>query len=263
MFGGSVSAMEPIRGNGGVVSAPADPFLRTVELIKSYRKRRVVDGVSIEVKPGEIVGLLGPNGAGKTTTFHMMTGLVRPDSGEVRLNAFDITRLPIHERAMNGLCYLPQEPSVFRKMTVAENILATLETLPLDARDRRERLAGVLDEFKITHLADKRAMVLSGGERRRVEIARSIVLEPLFFLLDEPFSGIDPITVGEIQQILKYIASRHIGVILSDHNVRDTLEVCDRAYLIHQGKILEHGSPQRIASSEAARQFYLGQSFRF
>ncbi|MBI2059083.1 MAG: LPS export ABC transporter ATP-binding protein [Nitrospirae bacterium] len=250
---------------GGIVkeSRTHSKKLRTEGLVKSYRKRRVVDGVNVNVGPGEIVGLLGPNGAGKTTTFHMMTGLVKPDAGGIWLDSTEITRLPIHRRAQYGLLYLPQEPSVFRKMSVAENILATLEILPLNSRKRREKLYSVMDEFRITHLEDKKAMVLSGGERRRVEIARAFALEPLFFLLDEPFSGIDPITVGEIQQLIKYIASKGVGIILSDHNVRDTLEVCDRAYLIHQGKILEDGPPSRIAASEAAKQFYLGPTFRF
>lgn len=257
------SSPEQRGGGAGTGAMPARKVLRTEGLVKSYRKRRVVDGVDIHVGPGEIVGLLGPNGAGKTTTFHMMTGLVKPDSGGIWLDSVEITHLPIHRRAQYGLLYLPQEPSVFRKMSVSENILATLEILPLNGRKRREKLYAVMDEFRITHLEDKKAMVLSGGERRRVEIARAFALEPLFFLLDEPFSGIDPITVGEIQQLIKYIASKGVGIILSDHNVRDTLEVCDRAYLIHQGKILEDGPPAHIAASESAKQFYLGPTFRF
>ncbi|MBI2890216.1 MAG: LPS export ABC transporter ATP-binding protein [Nitrospirae bacterium] len=237
--------------------------LRTELLRKSYRGRTVVDGVNVHVGPGEVVGLLGPNGAGKTTTFHMITGLVRPDSGAVWLDGTQITAYPVHKRAQAGLLYLPQEPSVFRKMSVQENILASLDILPLSGREKRKRLTAVMDEFRVGHLAEKKALVLSGGERRRVEIARAFVLEPLFFLLDEPFSGIDPITVGEIQQIIRYMASKSIGIILSDHNVRDTLDVCDRAYLIHEGSILEEGPPQVIASSAKAREFYLGPSFRF
>jgi lipopolysaccharide export system ATP-binding protein len=237
--------------------------LRTELLRKSYRGRTVVAGVNVNVGPGEIVGLLGPNGAGKTTTFHMITGLVRPDSGAVWLDGTQITTYPVHKRAQAGLLYLPQEPSVFRKMSVEDNILASLDILPLSGREKRKRLTAVMDEFRVGHLAEKKAMVLSGGERRRVEIARAFVLEPLFFLLDEPFSGIDPITVGEIQQIIRYMASKGIGIILSDHNVRDTLDVCDRAYLIHEGNILEEGPPQVIASSAKAREFYLGPSFRF
>jgi lipopolysaccharide export system ATP-binding protein len=229
---------------------------------KSYTGRRVVDRVSLEVNGGEVVGLLGPNGAGKTTTFHMMVGLVHPDEGKVRLNGDDLTAMPIYQRARAGLSYLPQESSVFRRLTVEENILAILETLGLseeEQTDRAERLMRMLGVFE---LAEQKAVTLSGGERRRVEIARALVLSPFFILLDEPFTGIDPIAVAEIQKIVRKLTTSGIGVLITDHNVRETLGICDRAYIINEGRVLEEGNPQTIATSPKARQVYLGEGFR-
>ncbi len=238
-------------------------FLETKGLVKTYGKRRVVDEVSISVRSGEVVGLLGPNGAGKTTTFYMIIGFVRPDGGKVLLDGEDISSLPIHLRARRGITYLPQEPSVFRKLTVEENILAILETLDLSPEERRRRLRELLEELDIAHLAKNRASSLSGGERRRVEITRSLVLQPHFILLDEPFAGIDPIAVEEIKRIIRSLRDKGIGVIVSDHNVRETLEVCDRAYILNEGHILEEGPPEKIARSRKARRIYLGEEFQW
>jgi len=229
---------------------------------KSYAGRRVVDQVNLAVNGGEVVGLLGPNGAGKTTTFHMMVGLVHPDEGKVLLNGNDLTALPIYQRARAGLSYLPQESSVFRRLTVEENLLAILETLDLseeEQKDRAERLMRMLGVFE---LAKQKAVTLSGGERRRVEIARALVLSPFFILLDEPFTGIDPIAVAEIQKIVHKLTTSGIGVLITDHNVRETLGICDRAYIINEGRVLEEGSPEMIATSPRARQVYLGEGFR-
>ncbi len=245
-----------------LASPSADKILATRELVKAYHRRRVVDKVSIEVRQAEIVGLLGPNGAGKTTTFYMMVGLTRPDSGSVMLDEEDITEWPMYRRARRGVNYLPQEPSIFRKLTVEENILAVLETLNLKQRERRERLAELLEELKIAHLAKNRAYSLSGGERRRVEITRALVTSPSFILLDEPFAGIDPLAVADIQNIIRQLKSRGIGVIISDHNVRETLGVCDRAYILNGGVILEEGAPEAIARSDRAKSVYLGEGFR-
>ncbi len=231
-------------------------------LVKIYNKRKVVDGVSLEIRPGEVVGLLGPNGAGKTTTFYLIVGLIRPQEGKIFLDGEEITSLPMYQRARRGISYLPQEPSVFRKLTVEENIMAVLETLELPGHQARERLKVLLEELDIAHLAKAKAYTLSGGERRRVEITRSLVTRPMFMLLDEPFAGIDPITVGEIQKIVAGLKERGIGVVISDHNVRDTLKICDRAYILNEGRILEEGDPERIASSDAARKCYLGEEFR-
>ncbi len=237
-------------------------LLRADRLTKSYGSRRVVNDVSLQVAAGEVVGLLGPNGAGKTTTFHMIVGLTRPESGAVLLNGEDISRLPMYERARRGLGYLPQEPSIFRKLTVEENILAILETLDLSAAERAERLRRLLDELGIARLARNKAFSLSGGERRRVEITRALVLSPAFLLLDEPFAGIDPIAVVDIQSIVTQLKKRGIGVLITDHNVRETLGICDRAYIVNQGAVLEEGDPARIADSKQAREIYLGEKFR-
>ncbi len=229
--------------------------------MKRYRDKTVVNGVSINVRSGEVVGLLGPNGAGKTTTFYMTVGLVPPNEGAVYLNDDDITQLPMYKRARLGITYLPQEASVFRKLTVSENIDAILETLPINKTEGLTRLDTILNELSITHIRDSKAYSLSGGERRRVEIARALVTEPKFILLDEPFAGIDPIAVADIQGIIHKLKAHNIGVIISDHNVRETLGVCDRAYILNEGTLLEEGTPQFIAESEKARKIYLGEKF--
>ena len=235
--------------------------LRVRNLSKRYRQREVVRGVSLEIGPGEVVGLLGPNGAGKTTIFYMMVGLVSPENGDVLLNGEDVTRLPMHRRARMGLGYLPQEPSVFRKLTVRENILAFLEETDLSAGEREERLAQLMREMRVSAVAETAGLALSGGERRRVEIARALVMSPSFLLLDEPFAGIDPISVADLQQIILGLKEKGIGVIITDHNVRDTLKVCDRAYIISDGEILLEGNPEEIASSARVREIYLGEEF--
>ena len=231
------------------------------DLRKRYREREAVKGVSLQIAPGEVVGLLGPNGAGKTTIFYMIVGLVRPDNGTVLLNGQDITRLPMHRRARMGLGYLPQEPSVFRKLTVRENILVFLEETSLPKGEREKRLSDLLAEMRISHVKETMAYSLSGGERRRVEIARSLVISPVFLLLDEPFAGIDPISVADLQQVILGLKEKGIGVIITDHNVRDTLTVCDRAYIISEGEILLEGDPEEIASSPRVREIYLGEQF--
>ena len=230
-------------------------------LHKRYRRREVVKGVSLEAQSGEVVGLLGPNGAGKTTIFYMMVGLIRPDEGEVRLNGAVVTDLPMHRRARMGLGYLPQEPSVFRKLSVRDNILAFLEETPLSSGERRERSEEILRDMRIGHVSGTMGYALSGGERRRVEIARALVLSPDFLLLDEPFAGIDPISVADLQQVILGLKERGIGVIMTDHNVRDTLKVCDRAYIISEGEILLAGKPGEIAASDRVREIYLGEGF--
>jgi lipopolysaccharide export system ATP-binding protein len=230
---------------------------------KSYSGRRVVNGVNIEVKGGEIVGLLGPNGAGKTTTFHIMVGLVQPDEGKVLLNDQDLTGAPIYQRARAGISYLPQESSVFRRLTVEENLFAILQTLDLSGAQQQERCQALLKMLGVDHLADHKAFTLSGGERRRVEIARALVLSPYFVLLDEPFTGVDPIAVAEIQKIIRRLIVSGIGILITDHNVRETLGICDRAYILSDGTVLEEGTPEKIASSAKARKFYLGEGFRF
>ncbi len=237
-------------------------ILRTIDLKKSYRGKNVVNGVSLEVRSGEIVGLLGPNGAGKTTTFYMILGIIRPNGGTVLLNDQDISSLPIHQRARLGIQYLPQEPSVFRKLTVSENIMAILQTLPLSHAARQERLGDLLKELKISHLADNKAYSLSGGERRRVEITRALVTSPRFILLDEPFAGIDPLAVNDIQTIIQKLKDKNLGILISDHNVRETLGVCDRAYILNEGLVLEEGPPERIVNSDLAKKIYLGESFQ-
>ena len=236
--------------------------LRAEGLTKSYVGRRVVDDVTIEVQGGEVVGLLGPNGAGKTTSFHMIVGLTRPDAGRVYLDDVEVTGLPMYERARRGIGYLPQEPSVFRKLTVEQNILAILETLDLTAAERTERLRQLLDELGVAKVAKSKALALSGGERRRLEITRALVISPKFMLLDEPFAGIDPIAVVDIQGIVSQLKRRGIGVLITDHNVRETLGICDRAYIVNEGTVLEEGTPTQIADSPRARQIYLGEAFR-
>jgi lipopolysaccharide export system ATP-binding protein len=231
-------------------------------LIKTYGGRAVVKGVTLEIGAGEIVGLLGPNGAGKTTTFSIVVGLVRPDAGTVRLGKRDLTELPMYRRARVGISYLPQEPSVFRKMTVEENLLAILETLDLTRGERQERADRLLADFGLESLRVHRAYTLSGGERRRVEIARSLVLEPEFLLLDEPFAGIDPLAVLEIQAIARRLASSGIGVLVTDHNVRETLSIVDRAYIINAGEILRAGTPLALSSDAIVKKIYLGEAFQ-
>jgi lipopolysaccharide export system ATP-binding protein len=245
-----------------VPEAAENKALKGQGLTKVYAGRAVVDDVSVTVSRGEVVGLLGPNGAGKTTTFYMLVGLLRPDRGQVTLGGQEITTLPLYRRARRGISYLPQEPSVFRKLTVEGNLLAVLETLRLNEEERRTRLQSLLDELGIAKLARVKAGVLSGGERRKVEITRALVLDPLFLCLDEPFAGIDPITVLEIQRIISYLKERGIGVLISDHNVQATLSIIDRAYIIHAGKILFQGMPRQIVASEAVRQVFLGERFR-
>jgi lipopolysaccharide export system ATP-binding protein len=236
--------------------------LRGEGLTKRFGKRAVVDGIDVAVRRGEAVGLLGPNGAGKTTMFYMLVGLLRPDHGRVFLGDGEITGLPLYQRARRGISYLPQEPSVFRKLTVRQNLLAVLETLPLDPDSREQRLAELLDELGIAALADAKAGVLSGGERRKVEITRALVLEPQFLCLDEPFAGIDPITVQEIRRIIAYLKARGLGLLISDHNVGATLSIIDRAYVMYGGKLLFEGTPAEIVESEVVRQAFLGQEFK-
>ncbi|HEB81854.1 MAG TPA: LPS export ABC transporter ATP-binding protein [Gammaproteobacteria bacterium] len=238
-------------------------ILRANNLVKRYKSRTVVDDVSFEVNSGEVVGLLGPNGAGKTTSFYMVVGLVKSDSGSIMLDELDITRMPMHARARRGIGYLPQEASVFRKLSVEDNILAVLETrADLDRQQRREKLDSLIDDLQIDHIRHNIGMSLSGGERRRVEIARALASEPVFILLDEPFAGVDPISVIEIQKIVKHLIKRNIGVLITDHNVRETLGICDRAYILSGGKIIAKGEPEDILSNEEVREVYLGRDFR-
>jgi lipopolysaccharide export system ATP-binding protein len=236
--------------------------LKTVNLVKSFKGRRVVDDVNLRIQQGEVVGLLGPNGAGKTTSFYIIVGLTLPDEGHVFLNDKEITQLPMFLRARNGISYLPQEPSIFRKLTVEENILAILETLPLNSKERRARLDELVEELGLSHVRKSQGYMLSGGERRRVEIARSLVISPSFILLDEPFAGIDPIAVVEIQRIVNHLKAKHIGILITDHNVRETLKVTDRAYIINDGKIFRAGTPGELASDEDVRKLYLGENFQ-
>jgi lipopolysaccharide export system ATP-binding protein len=237
-------------------------LLETKDLSKSYDGREVVKGVEILVKRGEIVGLLGPNGAGKTTTFYMIVGIIPPNRGSIVFDNNEITKLPIHERARFGIGYLAQEPSIFRKLSVEDNIMAILETLPIGRAERRRRLEFLLNELNIAYLAKNKAYTLSGGERRRLEITRALVTNPSFILLDEPFSGIDPIVVNEAQEIIKELKEKGLGILLTDHNVRETLSITDRAYLIAEGKILISGSAQELIDNPQARQIYLGEKFR-
>jgi lipopolysaccharide export system ATP-binding protein len=238
------------------------PTLRTHDLTKSYGGRTVVRGVSLDVASGEVVGLLGPNGAGKTTTFYMTVGLTAPDSGRVELNGADVTDDPMYIRARKGIGYLPQEPSIFRGLTVEQNILAILETLGLSGAERRTRLQDLLAELNLTPLAQAPAHTLSGGERRRAEITRALVVSPQFILLDEPFAGIDPIAVSDIQKIIFHLKERGIGVLVTDHNVRETLKITDRAYIVHDGAIFRSGTPGVLAADDDVRRIYLGTDFR-
>jgi lipopolysaccharide export system ATP-binding protein len=237
-------------------------ILQAADLRKSYRGRKVVDDVTLEIRQGEVVGLLGPNGAGKTTTFYILVGLSRPDYGRVVLDGEDITDLPMYLRARGGISYLPQEPSVFRKLTVEENLLAVLETLSLTVQQRRDRVEDLLAQMGLEGVRYSKAYVLSGGERRRLEIARSLVLSPSFILLDEPFAGIDPLTVVDIQKIIADLSASGIGVLITDHNVRDTLAVTNRAYIINEGKILATGTPAELSANPDVRRIYLGENFR-
>jgi len=237
-------------------------ILRSEELVKNYGKRRVVNRVSIEVQQGEIVGLLGPNGAGKTTTFYMITGMVRPTAGKIFLDELDLTREPMYRRARLGLGYLSQEPSIFRRLSVEENVMAILETMPLSAEARKQRLDQLLEELSVAHLARNKAYTLSGGERRRVEITRALVTNPKFILLDEPFAGVDPIAVEDIQTIVRDLKQRNIGVLITDHNVHETLSITDRAYLLYEGTVLKSGSAEMLANDPEARKLYLGDKFK-
>ncbi len=236
--------------------------LRTFDLTKSYGGRTVVRGINLDVSSGEVVGLLGPNGAGKTTTFYMTVGLVAPDSGRVELNGIDVTDDPMYVRARKGVGYLPQEASIFRGLTVEQNIQAILETMKMGAAERRQRTKELLAELNLTPLANSMAFTLSGGERRRAEITRALVMEPKFILLDEPFAGIDPIAVTDIQKIIFHLKERGIGVLITDHNVRETLRITDRAYIVHGGAIFKSGTPESLAADEEVRRIYLGTEFR-
>lgn len=236
--------------------------LSVIGLKKQYKARRVVQDISLDVRSGEVVGLLGPNGAGKTTSFYMIVGLVALDDGRIILDNKDVSRLPMHQRARMGLAYLPQEPSIFRKMTVAENILAILELQKLDEAQRNAQLESLLSELHITHIRNNSAVSLSGGERRRVEIARCLATNPRFILLDEPFAGIDPIAVLDIQKIIRFLKDKGIGVLITDHNVRETLGICDRAYIVNDGRVFASGLPEDIINNDAVREVYLGKDFK-
>jgi lipopolysaccharide export system ATP-binding protein len=240
---------------------PRENLIQTEDLVKQYRRRKVVNGVNLSVRRGEIVGLLGPNGAGKTTSFYMMMGLIPPSAGKVRFVGEDVTRRPMCRRARMGLGYLAQEPSIFRRLTVRENVLAILETLPLSRRERMDRLGALLDELNIAYLADQRAYTLSGGERRRLEITRALVTNPSLLLLDEPFSGVDPLAVYDVQQIIIDLKNRGLGILITDHNVRETLAVVDRAYLICEGKVLREGTSDFLINDKVSRELYLGPRF--
>lgn len=235
--------------------------IQTENLVKTYKSRNVVNGVSLRVAQGEIVGLLGPNGAGKTTTFYMIVGIEHPTRGCIRVQEQEVTHLPIHRRAAYGIGYLPQEASIFRKLTVEENLLAMLETTSLSPREQKEKAMALLEEFSITKLRHRLGIQLSGGERRRVEIARCLVTDPSFILLDEPFAGIDPLAVNDIQSIINHLKKRGIGVLITDHNVRETLRIVDRAYILSEGRILLEGTPEQIATDPVAKKFYLGEEF--
>ncbi len=241
---------------------PEQAILESRNLVKIYHKRRVVNDVSIKVRQGEIVGLLGPNGAGKTTTFYMITGMIKPNAGQIFLNNEDITKLPMYKRARRGVAYLPQEASIFRKLTVEENLLAIMEMIGVPRNERKQRTEELLTELSITHIAKSKGYQLSGGERRRTEIARTLVTNPRFILLDEPFAGVDPIAVEDIQNIVHGLKERNIGVLITDHNVHETLSITDRAYLLFEGRILKEGDADYLANDEEARKLYLGERFR-
>ncbi|MCI1821169.1 MAG: LPS export ABC transporter ATP-binding protein [Megasphaera sp.] len=236
-------------------------FIQTKQLVKTYKERNVVDGVSLHVDKGEIVGLLGPNGAGKTTTFYMIVGIERPTSGNIYIDGNDITQLPVHRRANYGIGYLPQEASIFRKLTVEDNLLAMLETTKLSKKEQKNKAEALMEEFTITKLRNRLGIQLSGGERRRVEIARCLVMDPAFILLDEPFAGIDPLAVNDIQSIIQHLKNRGMGVLITDHNVRETLSIVDKAYILNEGKILLEGDPDTVANDPVAKKFYLGEEF--
>jgi lipopolysaccharide export system ATP-binding protein len=240
----------------------SDRVLKAVGLCKTFNRRKVVNDVDLTVRSGEVIGLLGPNGAGKTTSFYMVVGLVKPDQGRIFLDAEEITDLPMYQRARSGISYLPQEASVFRRLTVEDNLLAILENLGLSAAKCRKRMQKLLEDLRLTHVSKSFGYALSGGERRRLEIARALVIEPAFMLLDEPFAGIDPIAVIDIQNIIAELKQRGIGILISDHNVRETLGVCDQAYILSEGQILELGTPEQITASPKAREIYLGEKFR-
>ena len=248
--------------NGEVLPEDDSLTFEARSLAKAYRSRQVVKGVSLAVKPGEIIGLLGPNGAGKTTVFDMMVGLTVPDSGHVLLRGEPITNLPMYQRARRGIGYLPQESSVFRRMTVEQNLTAVLELLDVAESERQERMETAMVELGLDHIRTSKAFTLSGGERRRVEIARALVMRPHFLMLDEPFAGIDPIAVGDIQDIIRRLRTRNIGILMTDHNVQQTLSITDRAYIINEGEVLEEGSPADLVNSKRAREVYLGEGFR-
>jgi lipopolysaccharide export system ATP-binding protein len=236
-------------------------LIQTEKLVKAYKGRKVVREVGINVKPGEIVGLLGPNGAGKTTSFYMIVGLVRPTAGKVFFNGKNVTNVPMYKRARMGMGYLSQEPSIFRKLTVQENVMSILETLPISGKERKKRLTFLLEELKISHLAKQRAYTLSGGERRRLEITRALVTNPSIILLDEPFSGVDPLAVHDVQDIVRDLKEKGLGVLITDHNVRETLAVVDRAYLLCEGKVLREGNSEFLVNDEVSRELYLGPRF--
>jgi lipopolysaccharide export system ATP-binding protein len=256
--GGGVAAEE---GIDGATAVPHGQVLQTCEITKTYRGRKVVDDVSVAVEQGQVVGLLGPNGAGKTTSFHMIVGLVSPDSGRIMLDAEDITGLPMYMRARRGISYLPQEASIFRKLTVEENLLAILETMRMNARERHDRMNQLIEQLGLDQVRRNKGYTLSGGERRRVEIARSLVISPHFLLLDEPFSGIDPIQVLELQRIISELKRAGIGILVTDHNVRETLAVTDRAYIISNGRIFRAGTPEALSADPEVRRVYLGENF--
>ena len=237
-------------------------FIQTKDLVKTYKSRNVVDKVSVRVEEGEIVGLLGPNGAGKTTTFYMIVGVEKPTSGSIYIGDVDVTHMPMYKRSAYGIGYLPQEASIFRNLTVEDNILAMLETINLSKAEQKDTMESLLEEFHITHVRDRLGIQLSGGERRRVEIARAIALNPKFILLDEPFAGVDPIAVADIQSIIRHLKDRGIGVLITDHNVRATLGIVDKAYILNSGTILLEGTADEVATSDVARKFYLGDDFR-
>ncbi len=244
-----------------VETKSSEALLEARDLVKTYHNRRVVNGVSLTVRQGEVVGLLGPNGAGKTTSFYMVMGLIRPDSGSIVFRDIDITRMPMYKRARMGMGYLAQEPSIFRKLTVEENIMAILETLAISGAERRKRCHELLEELELTRLAKQKAMTLSGGERRRLEITRALVTNPMFIMLDEPFSGVDPLAVYDVQQIILQLKEKNLAILITDHNVRETLSVVDRAYLMCQGKILVEGKSDFLVNDERAREIYLGPQF--
>ena len=249
--------------SAGRPNGPMSSHLAARGLVKAFRRRRVVDGVHFDVRQGEVVGLLGPNGAGKTTSFNLVVGMLRPEGGRVTLDQDDLTHLPMHKRARRGIGYLPQEPSIFRKLTVRKNFIAVLELdRSMSPAAREAKAAALIDEFGLSHVANSLGETLSGGERRRAEIARSLIPGPRFILFDEPFAGVDPINVGDLQRQIRLLRQRGLGILITDHNVRDTLRICDRAYIIAEGRILESGTPAEIAQSERARSVYLGERFR-